>query len=60
VIGAAIALRAAQLRLTAAVVLVWIGAVWLRAELQTYTFPHHFYIALPAIAAGIGVGVASL
>jgi hypothetical protein len=59
-VGAALALRRRDLRLTAGAALLWIGLVWVRAELQSYTFPHHFYIALPGIAAGIAVGVASL
>jgi hypothetical protein len=45
---------------TAVAAMLWIALVWVRAELQSYTFPHHFYIALPGIAAGIAVGVASL
>lgn len=59
-VGAVIALRDRSLRVTAAAALLWIGLVWLRAELQSYTFPHHFYIALPGIAAGIALGVASV
>ncbi len=60
VVGAAVALRRRELRVTAAAAMLWIALVWLRAELQSYTFPHHFYIALPGIAGGIAVGVASL
>jgi hypothetical protein len=59
-IGAVIALRRPRLRVTAAGALLWIVLVWLRAELQSYTFAHHFYIALPGIAAGIATGVASV
>jgi len=44
----------------AGLALLWIVLVWVRAELQSYTFPRHFYIALPGIAAGIAIGVASV
>jgi hypothetical protein len=58
--GAVAALRRPRLRATAAAALVWIALVWVRAEAQSYTFPHHFYIAIPGIAAGIAAGVASV
>jgi len=59
-VGAVVALRDARLRVTAAGALTWIALVWLRSELQSYTFPHHFYIAIPGIAAGMAVGLASV
>lgn len=59
-IGAAVALLRRELRIPAVAALLWIVLVWVRVELQSYAFPHHFYIALPAIAVGIALGVASL
>jgi hypothetical protein len=59
-VGATLALRRRGLRVTAVAALLWIVLVWVRVEIQTYSFPHHYYIALPGIAAGIAVGVASM
>jgi hypothetical protein len=59
-IGSGLALQHKELRVTAAAALLWIGLVWVRTEVQSYTFPHHFYVALPGIAAGIALGVGVL
>ena len=59
-IGALIALRRPNLRVTAIAALLWILLVWVREELQSYTFPHHYYVALPGIAAGLAVGIGSV
>jgi 4-amino-4-deoxy-L-arabinose transferase-like glycosyltransferase len=58
--GALVAFRRRELRVTAVGALAWILLVWGRVELQSYTFPHHYYIALPGIAVGIAAGIASL
>ena len=33
---------------------------WLRVKSASYEFPHHYYPALPGIAAGIALGIAAL
>jgi hypothetical protein len=60
VVGALLALRRRALRPAAAAALAWIAFVWLKTELQAYSFPHHYYVAMPAVAAAIGLGVASV
>jgi hypothetical protein len=57
-LGAAAALVAARrraLRAPAIACLLWIALVWLKTELQSYAFPHHYYLALPAIVAAVGL-----
>jgi hypothetical protein len=56
--GVAAALVAAsrrQLRAPAIACLIWIALVWLKTELQSYAFPHHFYVAMPAIVVAFGL-----
>jgi hypothetical protein len=59
-VGALVAARRRELRVAALSALLWIGLVYVRAEAQSYTFAHHFYIAMPGIAGGIAMGVASV
>jgi hypothetical protein len=60
VAGGLVALRQRALRPAALAVLGWIAAVWLKTELQAYSHPHHFYVAMPAVAAAVGLGLASI
>jgi hypothetical protein len=60
VIGCAIAMRDARLRRVAIPALLWIFAAWLRVKVANYSYSHHYYPALPGIAAGIALGIASL
>jgi hypothetical protein len=58
--AAAVAARRRDLRWPALACLVWIVLVWLKTEAQSYVFVHHFYIALPAICAALGLALSSL
>ncbi len=60
VCAALLALRRRYLRAPAAAALGWIVLVWLKTEAQAYSFPHHYYVALPGIAVAIGLGIASI
>jgi hypothetical protein len=60
-LGVAAALVAAGRRAfrgPAVACLIWIGLVWLKTEAQSYAFPHHFYLALPAITVAFGLACA--
>ena len=58
--GAALALARPALRLAAASALLWILIGWLRVKLAQYEFDHHYYLAVPGVAAGMGLGGAAL
>lgn len=58
--GGLLAFRRRALRPAALAALAWIVLVWLKTELQAYSHPHHYYIAMPAIAAALGLGLASI
>jgi hypothetical protein len=60
VIGCAVAMRDARLRRVAIPALAWIVVAWLRVKVANYSYSHHYYPALPGIAAGIALGIASL
>jgi hypothetical protein len=55
VIAALVAATRRTLRAPAIACLAWIVLVWLKTELQSYAFPHHYYIALPAIVVAFGL-----
>jgi hypothetical protein len=55
VIAALVAATRRTLRAPAIACLAWIAFVWLKTELQSYAFPHHYYIALPAIVVAFGL-----
>jgi hypothetical protein len=58
--GAALALARPALRLAAAAALTWILIGWLRVKLAQYEFDHHYYLAVPGVAAGMALGGAAL
>jgi hypothetical protein len=58
--GAAFALVRPALRLAAATALLWIVICWLRVKLAQYEFAHHYYLAVPGVAAGMALGGAAL
>ena len=58
--GGAVAMRDARLRRVAIPALAWIVVAWLRVKVANYSYSHHYYPALPGIAAGIAVGIGSL
>jgi hypothetical protein len=58
--GAALALARPALRLAGASALVWILICWLRVKLAQYEFAHHYYLAVPGVAAGMALGGAAL
>jgi len=60
VIGCAVAMRDARLRRVAIPALLWIVVAWARVKVANYSYSHHYYPALPGIAAGIAVGIGSL
>lgn len=63
VLGAAaagLALARPSLRVAGATSLLWIVIGWLRVKLPSYEFAHHYYLALPGIAAGLALGGAAL
>jgi hypothetical protein len=59
IVAAAVAARRRELRAPALACIVWIVLVWLKTEAQSYSFVHHFYIALPAIAAAVGLALST-
>ncbi len=60
VIGCAVAMRDARLRRVAIPTLLSIVVAWTRVKVANYSYSHHYYPALPGIAAGIAVGIGSL
>jgi hypothetical protein len=58
--GAALALARPRLRLGAGTALLWIVICWLRVKLAHYEFAHHYYLAVPGVAAGMALGGAVL
>ncbi|MEA2408446.1 MAG: hypothetical protein QOE69_2565 [Thermoleophilaceae bacterium] len=58
--GAALALTRPALRLAAGTALLWILICWLRVKLARYEFAHHYYLAVPGVAAGMALGGAAL
>lgn len=63
VLGAGAALLAMTrpgLRLPAATSLLWIVAMWLRVKAANYEFLHHYYLAIPGIAAAMGLALAAM
>jgi hypothetical protein len=55
VVAALVAASRRALRVPALACLGWIALVWLKTELQSYAFPHHYYIATPAIVVAFGL-----
>ncbi|HEX8208286.1 MAG TPA: hypothetical protein VF587_19640 [Solirubrobacteraceae bacterium] len=60
VAGLLLACTEARLRRAALPLLLWIVACWARVKGATYEFPHHYYPAVPGLAAGLALGVARL
>lgn len=61
VVAALVAARSpGRLRAPATAAVVWILLVILRIKTTSYEYPHHYVIALPAIAVALAVGVASV
>jgi hypothetical protein len=58
--GAALALARPALRVAAAAALFWIVSCWLRVKLAQYEFAHHYYLAVPGVAAGMALGGAAV
>jgi hypothetical protein len=58
--GSAAAMRRPRLRPAAVGAMVWILVMWGRVQLSGYAFPHHYYAAMPGIAAALGLGVAAI
>jgi len=58
--GAGLALARPSLRVAGATSLLWIVICWLRVKLAQYEFAHHYYVAVPGVAAGIPLGGAAL
>ena len=58
--GAALALIRPALRTAAGAALLWIVICWLRVKLAQYEFAHHYYLAVPGVAAGMALGGAGL
>ena len=58
--GAALGLVRPALRTAAGASLLWILICWLRVKLAQYEFAHHYYLALPGVAAGMALGGAAL
>jgi hypothetical protein len=50
----------ARLRRVALPLLAWVVLCWARVKAATYEFPHHYYPAVPALAAGPALGAARL
>jgi 4-amino-4-deoxy-L-arabinose transferase-like glycosyltransferase len=55
-----IACQDRRLRAGAVPAALWIVVAWLRVKSATYEYPHHYYPALPGIAAGIALGLAAV
>jgi hypothetical protein len=58
--GAVVAITRRPLRVAGASALLWIAICWLRVKLAQYEFAHHYYLAVPGVAAGMGLGAAAL
>lgn len=58
--GACLAISKPRLRHLAVVALAWLAVTWLRPMLAGYQQPHHFYLAMPGIAIGLTLGIATL
>jgi hypothetical protein len=54
--GSAIGHTAPRTRRASRVAAAWVVGVWLRVKIDGYSYPHHFYPALPGLAAGIALG----
>lgn len=60
IVAAGVAARRRELRAPALACAVWIVLVWLKTEAQSYSFVHHYYIALPAITAALGLALSTV
>ena len=56
--GLLVACTSHRLRRVAVPMILWVAVAWARVKGATYEFPHHYYPVLPALAAGIALGVA--
>lgn len=57
--GALLGLSRRELRQPSAAALLWVVLMWLRVKSSSYEFAHHYYLGVPGIAAGIGLGGAA-
>lgn len=60
VFGSVVAMRDPRLQRVATAALLWIIVALLRVKIANYAYSHHYFPALPGIAAGIALGIGSL
>jgi hypothetical protein len=58
--GGALAAADRRLRPIALPSIVWILVMWARVKVPSYEYSHHYYLAMPGIAAGLALGLTSL